>query len=130
MNSFTPEAPKLFTKDDILELLQDEGLNEDNCFIEPQGYNLISEIAQNFVEEILDTYKHKKKELLPSDIKRAISLKFPDVYMGESIDNKIIMQNKANALDEIDERVRDIEKKFNNQWSTCAVIFIVTISVC
>jgi hypothetical protein len=45
----------------VIELLVDEGLDEGNCFIEPQGYQIIIELAHNFVEEILDTYKYKKK---------------------------------------------------------------------
>ena len=60
----------------------------------------------------MDTYKFKKKEISPNDIKRAISLKFPDIYIGDSIENKVVLQNRSNQLDEIDERVKEIQKKF------------------
>jgi hypothetical protein len=60
-SSSGPEQFKFFTKEDVIELLVDEGLDEGNCFIEPQGYQIIIELAHNFVEEILDTYKYKKK---------------------------------------------------------------------
>ena len=48
------------------------------------------------MEEILDTYKFKKKEISPNDIKRAVSLKFPDIYIGDSIENKVVLQNRSN----------------------------------
>lgn len=67
------------------------------------------------MEEILDLYKHKKKDLSVNDIKRAVSLKFPEIYIGDNVENKVILQNRSNALDEIDERVREAEKKFN-EW--------------
>lgn len=54
-----------------------EGYDETNCFIEPQGYNLITELAHNFVEEILDSYRNKKRDISVGDIRRAIALKFP-----------------------------------------------------
>jgi hypothetical protein len=97
----------------VLELLVDEGYDESNCFIEPQGYQVIIELAHNFVEEILDTYKHKKKELTVNDIKRAVGLKFPDIYIGDNEQNKVYSQNRATALDENDDKVRDAEKKFS-----------------
>jgi hypothetical protein len=47
-----------------------------------------------------------------SDIKRAVSLKFPEIYVGNQFENKIVLQNRSNALDENDDRVREAEKKF------------------
>lgn len=40
-------------------------------------------------------------------------MKFPEIYIGDNVENKLILQNRSNALDEIDERVREAEKKFN-----------------
>lgn len=42
-----------------------------------------------------------------------MSLKFPDIYIGDNDQNKVFSQNRATALDENDDRVRDVEKKFN-----------------
>jgi hypothetical protein len=101
----------IFTKEDIVDLLMEEGYDESSCFMEAQGYQMIVEVAHNFVEEILDTFKHKKKEISVTDVKEAASLKFPEIYIGDELKNKMALQNKANTLDENDDRVREAEKK-------------------
>lgn len=42
-NSPNAEPPKFFSNEGILEVLVAKGYDEANCFIEPQGYNLITE---------------------------------------------------------------------------------------
>ena len=36
-------------------------------------------MGNQFIEEILDTYHHKKKDINLADIRSAISLKFPEL---------------------------------------------------
>lgn len=58
---------------------------------------LLKELSRNFVEEIFDTYRYKKRELYPKDIKRAVIMKFPD--SGLVGDNKnesgVVMANRS-----------------------------------
>lgn len=69
---------KFFTKDDLNELLLRNGLIENkNVFLEPGVSDILLEMAHGFVEETLDTYKHKKRELSVEDIKKSIAMKFP-----------------------------------------------------
>lgn len=40
-NNPSADPLKFFSREDVLELLTDEGYDESNCFIEPQGYQVI-----------------------------------------------------------------------------------------
>ena len=50
---------EFFNREDINQLIQQTGM--DNFFVEEGAYSLLEEMGNNFVEEILDTYKYKKK---------------------------------------------------------------------
>lgn len=53
---------ELFTREDIRELIQTAGFQDQNSyFCDEEAYRLLEEMGNHFIEEILDTFHHKKK---------------------------------------------------------------------
>lgn len=65
-----------------------------------------------FVEEILDTFKYKKKEINLKDIEHVVALKFPELC-DDLRGNIEVTQNRIQQIDECEERVKEAEKLRN-----------------
>ena len=71
-------APPVVVEDDIKHIMNMYGFNDDNMFLDTEPLNLLQELGRNFVEELFDTFRYKKRELVPGDIKKAVAIKFPE----------------------------------------------------
>ena len=58
-------------------MLRNGLVDNKNVYLEPGVSDIMIELAQNFVEETLDLYRYKKRELNVDDIRKSIALKFP-----------------------------------------------------
>lgn len=99
-----------FNKNDINQLISETGLHD--YFVEESAYLLLEEMGNHFVEEVLDTYKYKKKELTLKDIESAVYMKFPELCLP-SKGNTEVMQRRVQQIDECEERVKEAEKLRN-----------------
>ena len=87
-----------FKKEDVDELLRSVFFEQD-VTLDRTGRKLVAELAQTFIEEVLDVSATDKSALTQNAIERQIALKFPEVARETYHTHIELMQHRGAEIE-------------------------------